>query len=393
MTNYMAKLSSLPLIGRILRTKRSESTSQKRDWQDQYRTDVFVLQCFDSATLGEIEASYRSAMGHWNGTEAETDVLNNSWANVQKHHAAWVDMRRRDAPWQAEVAQHLGRSIAEFGRLFVHHPDSDELELSLNILAARQACFCIPPDAIAAEPYPVPNRFGMFAYDGPEDLPDSPTARLTVSLLLRVRSAMDSTIETGAPGYRTFLDDQKSATQRINEMTVLQSFGSMTDEAGMMQYEKVQAMVRKLVWQRACNGHGPCLSIADTRMLNLFAIRNDLWREYRADAMARAHPIEWEPMTVEETLKVWRAIHAGGASSIDTTKYVEGSRPTWAAWSGSAWVAAREHATKTLHSSAPDRYLYLAFPPGWEPESEKDHEAIRQFGRWVTGTEYQPPTQ
>lgn len=143
----------------------------------------------------------------------------------------------------------------------------------------------------------------------------------------------------------------------------------------------------------ASNGHAPCLSIADATMLGSFGGNIALWREYRADAMACAHAIEWDPMSVEQTLMVWRGIHAGGTSSIDTTKYVEGSIPSWAALSGSAWVAAREHAVKTCHSSALDRCLYLAFPPGWEPETERDREMIRKFGRWITETEYQVPAQ
>jgi len=382
----MAALSKLPLIGRFFR---SLKPAPVRDWQADYRTACFVLTCFDSAIRWEIEASYRSAMGQWAGQDEETVILTDRWATIQDLHDAWVDVRKGDVPWLLEVTRHIARSAAEFERLY-REPDSQERLTAFSMLAGRQGCFGISPDATSAELYPVPHRGGFFAYDGPESLPDAPSARLTMAVLSGVRGVLDTVVEKGAPGYQAARDTYRAASQRINEMTVLQGFGDMKDDSGDLQYEKIQAMARKLVWQRASHGNGPALSVEDSAMQNIIAIRNDLWRIHHAQMLARDHPLVWEAMTVEQILTTWRAIHAGGGSSVDTTEYLEGVHPSWAAWSGSAWVAAREQAVKAAGHTAADAPLIWALPPGWEPKSDADREMVRTCGRWITETEYQP---
>jgi hypothetical protein len=173
---------------------------------------------------------------------------------------------------------------------------------------------------------------------------------------------------------------------------VLQSFGCIKDAAGIVRYEAVQAMLRKLVWLRAFGGRGPASSIEDSAMGRISNIRNDLWREGRPAVLAQEQPVAWEPMTLEQILMTWRAVHAGEGASIDLTEYIPGSRPTWGAWSGSAWVATREHIARTLQpSSQYELGLSLALPPGWDPDTDDARKVISQYGRWITETEYQPP--
>jgi hypothetical protein len=161
-----------------------------------------------------------------------------------------------------------------------------------------------------------------------------------------------------------------------------------------MRHDPVQAMARKLVWMRAFHGMGPALSVEDSAVERIFQIRNDLWREGRPALLMQEHPMKWEPMTFEHILSTWRAIHAGGGANVDLTEYVPGCRPCWGAWSGSAWVAMREHAVKTsAPSEQSDREmaLSLALPPGYDPDTDDARKAISKYGRWLTETEYQPP--
>lgn len=382
----MATFSKLPLIGRFFAPAKPVPV---RDWQAAYRTACFVLTCYDSSTRGEIEASYRSALGHWARDDEETGILTGQWDTIQDLHAAWVEVRKHDAPWLLEVTQHIARSAAEFERLY-REPNSQELLTAFSMLAGRQGCFGIAPDAIAAEPYPVAHRGGFFAYGGPDSLPDAPSKRLTTALLSDLMIVMDTVIEKGAPGYQAARDNYKANSQKINEMTVLQSYGDMKDNAGIIQYEKMQAMTRNLVWTRAANGLGPALSVEDRTVQSLFDLRNDLWRNHRANTLAREHPVAWEAMTLDQIMMTWRAIHAGGGSCVDTTKYIPGAYPSWAAWSGSAWVAAREDLVERGQAGILDLQLAFALPPGWEPESDADREKVRKYGRWITETEYQP---
>jgi hypothetical protein len=98
---------------------------------------------------------------------------------------------------------------------------------------------------------------------------------------------------------------------------------------------------------------------------------------------------------VNAVLDGWRTSHQNGDSSIDATRYVPGSVPTWAQWSGSAWVAAREQRLRNFEKKrlpVPDEFwLHLSLPPGWEPSHENEYQAAQQYGRWISETEWQPP--
>jgi hypothetical protein len=98
---------------------------------------------------------------------------------------------------------------------------------------------------------------------------------------------------------------------------------------------------------------------------------------------------------VVAVLDSWRAIHQAGDINIDVTRYVPGSVPPWAQWSGSTWVAGREQRLKYLEEQklpiSDECWLHLSLPPGWEPQHENEYRAAQQYGRWLSETEWQPP--
>ncbi len=98
---------------------------------------------------------------------------------------------------------------------------------------------------------------------------------------------------------------------------------------------------------------------------------------------------------VAAVLDSWREIHQNGDINIDATRYVPGSVPSWAQWSGSTWVAGREQRLKNLEEQklpiSDECWLHLSLPPGWEPQHENEYRAAQQYGRWLSETEWQPP--
>jgi hypothetical protein len=98
---------------------------------------------------------------------------------------------------------------------------------------------------------------------------------------------------------------------------------------------------------------------------------------------------------VATVLDSWRAIHQNGDINIEATRYVPGSVPTWAQWSGSTWVAGREQRLRDLEEQklpiSDECWLHFSLPPGWEPQHENEYSAAQQYGRWLSETEWQPP--
>jgi hypothetical protein len=99
-----------------------------------------------------------------------------------------------------------------------------------------------------------------------------------------------------------------------------------------------------------------------------------------------------EDMVLCDILMVWLAIHAEGRIRIDTTQEVHlGTIGSWAEWSGSQWVAARRRSIQERGVKTFEAHFHCSFPPGREPETERDHEIIRKYGRWLTATHWVPP--
>jgi hypothetical protein len=91
------------------------------------------------------------------------------------------------------------------------------------------------------------------------------------------------------------------------------------------------------------------------------------------------------------TLLAWQIVRRFSRNiRIDTKRYVPNSIPNWKEWSGSTWVAAQE---ERLRNSAPSPLvsLHLALPPGWEPQTDREREVARTYGRWISETRWEPP--
>jgi len=100
------------------------------------------------------------------------------------------------------------------------------------------------------------------------------------------------------------------------------------------------------------------------------------------------------PIQITLILLSWRLVRRFSKNiRIDTKCYVPDSIPSWSEWSGSPWVAEREMRLRQSTSTelSPEVQLHLALPPGWEPQTDRTREVVRQYGRWISETRWKPP--
>jgi hypothetical protein len=99
-----------------------------------------------------------------------------------------------------------------------------------------------------------------------------------------------------------------------------------------------------------------------------------------------------EDLSFRDIFLAWRAIHAEGRLQIDTRPQIHlGTIGSWAEWSGSKWVIAQKQLIQKNGVPCFETHYHCSFPPGSEPQTTRDHEIIRDYGRWITETEWMPP--
>ena len=116
------------------------------------------------------------------------------------------------------------------------------------------------------------------------------------------------------------------------------------------------------------------------------------WSDEVKRVITRAGSFTYESMSTHQVLLAWRAIYAEGGLKIDATRYVPGVFVSWSEWSGSAWIRQLERKLRqdpqaVVSNGSP----HLAFPPGWEAQTDVDRERIQKYGKWISETEWEPP--
>lgn len=104
-----------------------------------------------------------------------------------------------------------------------------------------------------------------------------PYGKAAASQLITVRDALDNVIETGAPGFKNYLDDFHQASKPIDAMRFLQGL-NLTDNVGTPQLGKVQTAIRTLKAQQDAAGIKPGKHVSDPQMDALTSLRDDLIR-------------------------------------------------------------------------------------------------------------------
>lgn len=124
----------------------------------------------------------------------------------------------------------------------------------------------------------------------PEGQRETPLSKRGVAALQSLKNALDPQIEEAAPGFGQYLQNFRNASQRIDEMKVLQDHeAGLYDAQNRMTYARVQKMMRNIVDSRNAPGVNPYKSISDDTMGQLWNLRDDLRRSSSALELARAN--------------------------------------------------------------------------------------------------------
>lgn len=142
-----------------------------------------------------------------------------------------------------------------------------------------------------------------------EGAKDTPMAARATAQLQELKSALDVTIETAAPGFRQYLQNFSEASRPIDEMAILQEYGPrLRDSQNRITYSSVQRMLKDIVDDRGGRGISPAQSISDETMNKLFALRDDLRRVASSDDLARARSSD----TAQNALDMVKSIAGKG---------------------------------------------------------------------------------
>lgn len=112
---------------------------------------------------------------------------------------------------------------------------------------------------------------------------ETPTLQYAATQLGTLKDSIDNIIESGAPGYKTYKQNWERLSQPIDTMETLQKFlqgpSKITNDAGVVEFGRVNRMMDKLVRDRQASGIQPAKSIPDETMDNLFKLRNTVARD------------------------------------------------------------------------------------------------------------------
>ena len=98
--------------------------------------------------------------------------------------------------------------------------------------------------------------------------------------LAGVKDVLDSSIESGAPGYQQYLSNYAQASKPIDVQDLLQSYRTgLLDASGNMQLSRVNAMMKSIGQKMQAQGVNPAKSLDDNTVDQLFNLRSDLLRQ------------------------------------------------------------------------------------------------------------------
>lgn len=112
------------------------------------------------------------------------------------------------------------------------------------------------------------------------------------------------------------------------------------------------------------------------------------------DPMARLS--SEQRLTVRHTLREWRNEFARGRVKINTTRRQIGAIPSWADWSGCAWVQRNASVYRSEMFARLTRWhittlMHLALPPFWLDDDDIEKDCKARYGHWTDELNWIPP--
>jgi hypothetical protein len=96
--------------------------------------------------------------------------------------------------------------------------------------------------------------------------------------LLSLKPVIDDTIESGAPGFKSYIAQYNQLSEPIDGMKALQGL-NLTDAQGNVTLAKLDNAVKSLTKQQAASGYRQADSITPDQMGQLVTLRDDMRRE------------------------------------------------------------------------------------------------------------------
>ena len=99
------------------------------------------------------------------------------------------------------------------------------------------------------------------------------------SEIVNIRDVMAETIRKSGEGPKTFVDNYRENTRKINEMKFLQAYKPrLVDEASVMQLDAVRNMIAEIEHARANDPGSLAQDISEEKLAGLYSLR-DNWNE------------------------------------------------------------------------------------------------------------------
>lgn len=284
----------------------------------------------------------------------------------------------------------LGRTKAEFLLVYQHEPESIELKQRIDGLHEEAAQLGISIDDIDTAAFPILERNHFFVHNAIR--PASPVEDLSLHDILLAWSAIhaegrlriDTTPQVHLGTIGSWAEWSSSSWVAARKRSI-QEKGVTCFEAHFHCSLPPGLQPRTQQDHDIIRKYGRWISETEW-------VPPPDWSDEVKQIITRASSFTCEAMSTNQVLLAWRAIYADGGLKIDATRYVPGVFVFWSEWSGSAWVRRLERKLREdPNSVASNGSPHLAFPPGWETQTEADREIIRKYGKWVTETEWEPP--
>jgi hypothetical protein len=117
---------------------------------------------------------------------------------------------------------------------------------------------------------------------------DNPEFQAASRNLIDLKRQLDDVIETGAPGFKDYIDAYSRGAGPIEGMRFLQGL-NLTNSFGDQTLGKLDQAIKQIDKQRNLPGARPADSISDDQYQRLVALRDDMRREARTQTAGKTN--------------------------------------------------------------------------------------------------------
>jgi hypothetical protein len=296
--------------------------------------------------------------------------------------------KRQGSKLSLTDVQRLGRWKAETLILHQWEPESEERRQAIQRVHAEAECLGISIDELDAAALPILERSNFFVHDKVRPVP--PVTKMTLPDILVVWRAIWNN-----GGME--VDNRPYADGRPRGWEDWSGSPWVKARMEMIRAKGVPSPTNRGLAEAVFQCSFPPGREPETWAEREWADKYGRWltpTEWQQPKWWDCEPFTLAPdhkLSVKGILLCWRGIYTNGGLRLDTTRYVPGSVPTWAQWSGSRWVQARQDAINESWVGEEELCLHLALPPGWLAELPNEIEQLEKYGRWTSETEWEPP--